>query len=238
MLLLIATWRILITSRYVATKLCQKVLVQFSCWLISIGNNEFGDVFNATLSKHRIFSPLGNESFCYYKFVFFEDHQSGPPWKRSIIFTKIRRWFRSFRLACRLGHAVFPSNNSYGNCGLWSSNSEQKQYKFYQTSPRITYNFCDILLMSLWWSSHSSITHFIWTNNFWSAIFQAFCGPAFQLLSKQKGLIEHPDTIDDLFRLCGRWEKSRLFVCLFWNEMKPSSRRIQPLLRYAFTPFH
>jgi len=37
-----------------------------------------------------------------------------------------------------------------------------------------------------------------------SAIFQAFCGPAFQLLSREKGMIEHPDTIDDLFRLCGR----------------------------------
>lgn len=32
----------------------------------------------------------------------------------------------------------------------------------------------------------------------------AFCGPAFQLLSREKGMIEHPDTIDDLFRLCGR----------------------------------
>ncbi|XP_022802202.1 transportin-3-like [Stylophora pistillata] len=32
----------------------------------------------------------------------------------------------------------------------------------------------------------------------------AFCGPAFQLLSQEKGMIEHPDTIDDLFRLCGR----------------------------------
>lgn len=32
----------------------------------------------------------------------------------------------------------------------------------------------------------------------------AFCGPAFQLLSQDKGMIEHPDTIDDLFRLCGR----------------------------------
>ena len=37
-----------------------------------------------------------------------------------------------------------------------------------------------------------------------SAIFQAFCEPAFQLLSQEKGMIEHPDTIDDLFRLCGR----------------------------------
>lgn len=32
----------------------------------------------------------------------------------------------------------------------------------------------------------------------------AFCGPAFQLLSQEKGMIEHPDTIDDLFRLCSR----------------------------------
>lgn len=32
----------------------------------------------------------------------------------------------------------------------------------------------------------------------------AFCVPAFQLLSQEKGMIEHPDTIDDLFRLCSR----------------------------------
>jgi len=32
----------------------------------------------------------------------------------------------------------------------------------------------------------------------------ALCGPAFQLLSKEKGMIEHPDTIDDMFRLCSR----------------------------------
>lgn len=32
----------------------------------------------------------------------------------------------------------------------------------------------------------------------------AFCVPAFQLLSQERGMIEHPDTIDDLFRLCSR----------------------------------
>lgn len=32
----------------------------------------------------------------------------------------------------------------------------------------------------------------------------ALSGPAFQLLSQERGMIEHPDTIDDLFRLCSR----------------------------------
>ncbi|XP_064490151.1 transportin-3-like [Ornithodoros turicata] len=34
---------------------------------------------------------------------------------------------------------------------------------------------------------------------------QAFCGPTFQLLSGANALRDHPDTVDDLFRLCTRF---------------------------------
>ncbi|XP_074655394.1 transportin-3-like isoform X2 [Tubulanus polymorphus] len=34
---------------------------------------------------------------------------------------------------------------------------------------------------------------------------QAFCGPTFKLLEEQHGLRNHPDTVDDLFRLCTRF---------------------------------
>ena len=55
----------------------------------------------------------------------------------------------------------------------------------------------DVLgLLSSWESPKKTLV--------WFCFIQAFCGPAFQLLSQDKGMIEHPDTIDDLFRLCGR----------------------------------
>lgn len=38
---------------------------------------------------------------------------------------------------------------------------------------------------------------------------QALCMPTFQLLEQQNGLRNHPDTVDDLFRLATRW------VCSF-----------------------
>lgn len=34
--------------------------------------------------------------------------------------------------------------------------------------------------------------------------FQAFCVPTFKLLEEHNGLRNHPDTVDDLFRLCLR----------------------------------
>lgn len=34
--------------------------------------------------------------------------------------------------------------------------------------------------------------------------FQAFCGPTFKILEEHNGLRNHPDTVDDLFRLCLR----------------------------------
>lgn len=37
------------------------------------------------------------------------------------------------------------------------------------------------------------------------SVFQAFCPPTFQLLEEAHGLRNHPDTVDDLFRLCLRW---------------------------------
>lgn len=33
---------------------------------------------------------------------------------------------------------------------------------------------------------------------------QAFIGPTFALLEQEDGLKNHPDTVDDLFRLCAR----------------------------------
>lgn len=49
---------------------------------------------------------------------------------------------------------------------------------------------------------------------------QALCMPTFQLLEQQNGLRNHPDTVDDLFRLATRW------VCRFtWTE-KVSFRNI------------
>lgn len=36
---------------------------------------------------------------------------------------------------------------------------------------------------------------FVW------GFFQAFCPPTFKLLEEQNGLRNHPDTVDDLFRL-------------------------------------
>ena len=33
---------------------------------------------------------------------------------------------------------------------------------------------------------------------------QAFCAPTFKLLEEANGLRNHPDTVDDLFRLCLR----------------------------------
>lgn len=34
---------------------------------------------------------------------------------------------------------------------------------------------------------------------------QALIGPTFALLEEEDGLKNHPDTVDDLFRLCARW---------------------------------
>lgn len=36
-------------------------------------------------------------------------------------------------------------------------------------------------------------------------MFQAFCGPTFKILEEQNGLRNHPDTVDDLFRLSLRF---------------------------------
>ncbi|XP_013777598.1 transportin-3-like [Limulus polyphemus] len=43
---------------------------------------------------------------------------------------------------------------------------------------------------------------------------QAFCGPTFHLLDKQDGLRNHPDTVDDLFRLCTRFLQTMPVVFL------------------------
>lgn len=34
---------------------------------------------------------------------------------------------------------------------------------------------------------------------------EAFIGPTFNILQQQDGLKNHPDTVDDLFRLCARY---------------------------------
>jgi len=34
---------------------------------------------------------------------------------------------------------------------------------------------------------------------------QAFIGPTFEILEPEDGLKNHPDTVDDLFRLCARY---------------------------------
>lgn len=34
---------------------------------------------------------------------------------------------------------------------------------------------------------------------------EAFIAPTFRLLEKENGLRDHPDTVDDFFRLCGRY---------------------------------
>ena len=44
-------------------------------------------------------------------------------------------------------------------------------------------------------------------------IFQAFCGPTFKILEEHNGLRNHPDTVDDLFRLCLRWLKF-VYFCI------------------------
>lgn len=41
---------------------------------------------------------------------------------------------------------------------------------------------------------------FIWLLCF----FQSFCGPTFKMLEEAYGLRNHPDIVDDLFRLCFR----------------------------------
>ena len=47
---------------------------------------------------------------------------------------------------------------------------------------------------------------------------QAFCGPTFKILEEHNGLRNHPDTVDDLFRLCLRSVGCLFFVvCLFWG---------------------
>lgn len=38
------------------------------------------------------------------------------------------------------------------------------------------------------------------------AMLEAFIGPTFNFLQQQDGLMNHPDTVDDLFRLCDRYE--------------------------------
>lgn len=43
---------------------------------------------------------------------------------------------------------------------------------------------------------------------------EAFIGPTFNILQEQDGLKNHPDTVDDLFRLCTR------YVCFIINTMK------------------
>ena len=35
--------------------------------------------------------------------------------------------------------------------------------------------------------------------------FQSFCGPTFTMLEEPYGLRNHPDIVDDLFRLCFRY---------------------------------
>ena len=42
---------------------------------------------------------------------------------------------------------------------------------------------------------------------------QAFCAPTFKLLEEHNGLRNHPDTVDDLFRLCLR------YVPLYWGRL-------------------
>ena len=37
-----------------------------------------------------------------------------------------------------------------------------------------------------------------------SIMLAAFVRPTFELLNQDKGLHNHPDTVDDFFRLCGR----------------------------------
>lgn len=46
--------------------------------------------------------------------------------------------------------------------------------------------------------------------------FQAFCVPTFKLLEEHNGLRNHPDTVDDLFRLC-----LRLVFSAFSTKKKP-----------------
>jgi len=44
---------------------------------------------------------------------------------------------------------------------------------------------------------------------------KAFCTPTFKMLEQANGLRNHPDTLDDLFRLAFRWE-ARSFVFRVW----------------------
>ncbi|CAH1799403.1 unnamed protein product [Owenia fusiformis] len=50
---------------------------------------------------------------------------------------------------------------------------------------------------------------------------QAFCGPTFKILEEANGLRNHPDTVDDLFRLCTRFTQRAPLPFLQHTMMKP-----------------
>lgn len=53
-------------------------------------------------------------------------------------------------------------------------------------------------------------------------LLQALCMPTFQLLEQQNGLRNHPDTVDDLFRLATRsvWNLIQLLYLIIFNPRK------------------
>ncbi|KAL5010143.1 hypothetical protein ScPMuIL_012448 [Solemya velum] len=50
---------------------------------------------------------------------------------------------------------------------------------------------------------------------------QAFCGPTFKILEEHNGLRNHPDTVDDLFRLCLRFIQRAALPFLHCQMAKP-----------------
>lgn len=61
---------------------------------------------------------------------------------------------------------------------------------------------CFLYLGSILVDEYASDSECVW--NLLNML-QAFIGPTFALLEQEDGLKNHPDTVDDLFRLCARY---------------------------------
>lgn len=78
-----------------------------------------------------------------------------------------------------------------------------KRFYFTQIVPLYTVHqhSCFLYLGSILVDEYATDSECVW--NLLNML-QAFIGPTFALLEQEDGLKNHPDTVDDLFRLCAR----------------------------------
>ena len=101
----------------------------------------------------------------------------------------IERWCRCIKYALRCLHS-----HSIGLIGSLAS----QMVAVYSSQPHSSFLYLASIVVDEYGKEHGCTQGLI-------DMLQEFCPITFKLLSEDDGLVHHPDTVDDLFRLCSRF---------------------------------